>query len=140
MLVVKRFEFDAAHRLYPYEGKCSNIHGHRYVVEAGFVSRDGVNEAGMVVDFGELKACIGSFIDKQCDHRLFLSFMDPDLDQYKKLTSVNVLSSSPTAEAMATYFQGVFRKLILNTPSLHHLSVALVRVWETPTSYAELRS
>ena len=50
--------FDAAHFLYGYEGKCSNIHGHRWRVVAE-VSSDELETTGqnrgMYVDFGDLK-------------------------------------------------------------------------------------
>ena len=47
-------EFDSAHFLSGYEGKCSNIHGHRWKVVAE-VSADKLvedgQERGMLVDF-----------------------------------------------------------------------------------------
>ena len=50
--------FDAAHFLYGYEGKCSNIHGHRWRVVLEVctedLQEDGQNR-GMYVDFGDLK-------------------------------------------------------------------------------------
>ena len=50
--------FDAAHFLYGYDGKCSNIHGHRWRVVLEVctedLQEDGQNR-GMYVDFGDLK-------------------------------------------------------------------------------------
>ena len=50
--------FDAAHFLWKYEGKCRNIHGHRWnVVAKNQKSGAGARrtDTGMVVDFGNLK-------------------------------------------------------------------------------------
>ena len=47
--------FDAAHFLWKYEGKCRNIHGHRWNVVAKIKSQELEQEGqtrGMVVDFG----------------------------------------------------------------------------------------
>ena len=55
-LIVKQ-HFDAAHQIPGYQGKCANIHGHTYKVEAEFRSAE-LNELGMVRDFSELKAAL----------------------------------------------------------------------------------
>ncbi len=50
--------FDAAHFLKGYEGKCSNIHGHRWKVIVEVKGEDLKQEGpkrGMVVDFSDLK-------------------------------------------------------------------------------------
>ena len=50
--------FDAAHFLWKYEGKCRNIHGHRWNIVAKIKSQKLEQEGqtrGMVVDFGNLK-------------------------------------------------------------------------------------
>lgn len=50
--------FDSAHFLSGYDGKCSNIHGHRWTVEIEIQSET-LNSTGklrgMIVDFGDLK-------------------------------------------------------------------------------------
>ena len=50
--------FDAAHFLWKYEGKCRNIHGHRWNIVAKIKSQKLEQEGqtrGMVVDFGNLR-------------------------------------------------------------------------------------
>ena len=50
--------FDAAHFLWKYEGKCRNIHGHRWNVAVEIKSQVLKQEGqtrGMIVDFGDLK-------------------------------------------------------------------------------------
>lgn len=59
--------FDAAHFLKGYDGKCSNIHGHRWQVVAQIRATDLSEEPqtlGMVVDFGDLKAALKTI----CNH------------------------------------------------------------------------
>ena len=64
--------FDAAHFLWKYEGKCRNIHGHRWNVAAKIKSQELVQEGqtrGMVVDFGNLKKDLKILCD-YFDHSL----------------------------------------------------------------------
>ena len=64
--------FDAAHFLWKYEGKCRNIHGHRWNVVAKIKSQELEQEGqtrGMVVDFGNLKNDLKVFCD-YFDHSL----------------------------------------------------------------------
>ena len=57
-ILTTRAEFDSAHFLSGYEGKCSNIHGHRWKVVIE-VAADNLEEQGqtrgMLVDFSKLK-------------------------------------------------------------------------------------
>ena len=64
--------FDAAHFLWKYEGKCKNIHGHRWNVVAKIKSQELEQEGqtrGMVVDFGNLKKDLKKLCDS-FDHKL----------------------------------------------------------------------
>lgn len=53
--VRKRIEVCGAHRLdLPYESKCSNLHGHNWIIYV--TCRSGVlNSEGMVIDFTKIK-------------------------------------------------------------------------------------
>ena len=46
--------YDSAHFLRNYKGKCENLHGHHYVVEAGLAYED-VGPGGMAMDFTDAK-------------------------------------------------------------------------------------
>lgn len=46
--------FAAAHRLEAYHGKCEELHGHNFQVEASFSGAE-LNHEGMVIDFKILK-------------------------------------------------------------------------------------
>ncbi len=110
--VSKEVEFDAAHYLPDYQGKCCNMHGHRW--KARFtVTAEQLNPNGMVVDFNVL-SCLANLLD----HRL-----------------VNDKIANPTAELMAEWF---FDALSMDLGAMPNKpQVVSVEVWETPTSYAK---
>ena len=81
--------FDSAHFLKGYKGKCSNIHGHRWTIEAT-VGSDELSEdkqtRGMVVDFRELKDALKAEADN-LDHCLIIeegSLKDKTLEAMKE--------------------------------------------------------
>lgn len=82
--VSKRMEIAGAHSLeLPYESKCSNIHGHNWIVEVYCKSAQ-LTSYGMIVDFTKVK----ELIHGQLDH----SFIN------EKLKGTN-----PTAENIAKW-------------------------------------
>ena len=102
--------FDAAHFLYGYEGKCSNIHGHRWRVVAE-VSSDELETTGqnrgMYVDFGDLKKDLKEIVD-YLDHCLIIETGSLKETTLKALQDENFriiqFAFRPTAENMAKYF------------------------------------
>ena len=61
--VKKRFEISAAHRLeLSYKSKCSNLHGHNWIVTVECRSRE-LNADGMVVDFTHIKEMVMDRLD-----------------------------------------------------------------------------
>ena len=120
--------FDAAHFLYGYEGKCSNIHGHRWRVVAE-VSSDELETTGqnrgMYVDFGDFKIDLKEIV-------VFLDnciFIETTL---KALQDENFriiqFAFRPTAENMAKYF---YDKMIGRG-----YRVKQITVYETPNNAA----
>ena len=66
--------FDAAHFLYGYEGKCSNIHGHRWKVVLEVCTEELSEDAqtrGMYVDFSDLKSDLKEKVN-ELDHCLII--------------------------------------------------------------------
>lgn len=64
--------FDSAHFLSGYEGKCANLHGHRWVISAEIFSERLQGEGqlrGMVADFGDLKDALRGLAG-EFDHAL----------------------------------------------------------------------
>ena len=106
-------QFSAAHKLRDYEGKCENLHGHNWRVEAG-VRSEKLNKTGMVVDFKELKKRLEKII-KTLDH----TYLN-DLAYFKK--------ANPTSENIAKF---IFESLEKDGFPPHRISVR-----ETQTSSA----
>ncbi len=126
--------FDAAHFLKGYEGKCSNIHGHRWKVVACAAS-DQLNQEGqtrgMIMDFGELKAILGDLVGR-FDHTLIIeegSLKDSTLSAFDdEGFSVVIVPFRPTAEELARYFYEELKK--------RSCPVCEVAVYETPANCA----
>ena len=116
MFILKNeIQFDTAHYLSGYEGKCSNIHGHRYrlVVElASETLHQSGQQRGMVADFGEVKAMLKTIAD-QYDHKLLVEDNEDGRAATKALAqlpnqfAVVMVPYRPTAEEMsrAIYYQ-----------------------------------
>ncbi|MGI6262840.1 MAG: 6-carboxytetrahydropterin synthase QueD [Succiniclasticum sp.] len=111
MKVLKEFEFDAAHYLPSYNGKCEHLHGHTYRLVVMVDGRP--DEEGMVIDFTKLKQLVQERVLSKMDHQL-----------------LNDLLPNPSAENIAMW---VWDQLAepLSAPN-HHLYE--VQVWETRTS------
>jgi len=125
MKVCKIFTWDAAHQLIlPYESKCKNIHGHTYKVEVEIEGEP--DEFGIVMDFGELKRRVENV---SFDHMALNTFKgDRDGIQAKGWMKPN-----PTAENIVFILK---EKLGLQWKP-RDPKISRIRVWETPTSWAE---
>ncbi len=137
--VTRRFEFEAAHRLYQYEGRCAAGHGHHYIVEVS-VSAESLDQQGMVIDFGTLSTTIGKWIDENWDHAFLYHPADtPALlfaGQFgNRGFRMPESRPNPTAENMAQLLLDVTADLLRTV----RVKVESVRIWETPDSYAEVK-
>ncbi|HEV2419516.1 MAG TPA: 6-carboxytetrahydropterin synthase QueD [Terriglobia bacterium] len=114
------YTFAAGHALRNYKGKCENVHGHNYRVQVT-VEGEKLNEAGLLVDFADLKAAIRSLVDR-LDHQ-FLNDLEP-------FNQVN-----PSAENLAKHLSDGI------SPRIEGQGARLraVTVWETDTSSATYR-
>ena len=122
--------FDSAHFLSGYEGKCRNLHGHRWKLEVTVSSEELVREGqirGMIVDFGELKKDVKNLAD-EFDHCLIIEkgtlkekTMEVLTEEEFKIIQVDF---RPTAENFARYFYERMQKA--------GYKVSLVNVYDTP--------
>ena len=128
-LVTKKIEFCYGHRLLDYDGVCKHPHGHNASVEID-VRTDSLDNRNMVVDFSDIKRIVKGWIDRELDHKMVLRHDDPLVKPLEQLGEpIYLLDSNPTVERIA--------RLIFEYASGQGLPVVRVKVWETPTSYAE---
>jgi len=123
VLVSKEFTFDSAHHLHDYEGKCKNLHGHTYKVIFGISGF--VDERGLMIDFGDIKEIWKSEIEIYLDHKYLNETLPP---------------MNTTAENMVVWIYEKMAKALGDRRELYiGARVEFVRLYETPTSYAEAR-
>ena len=125
--------FDAAHFLKDYQGKCKNIHGHRWrviiEVSAASLLEDKQNQ-GMVADFKDVKEILNKLLDT-FDHTLIYE-KDSIKPELKNLLleedfSLREVPFRPTAENFSRFF---FEELGKN------MNITKVSVYETPNNCA----
>ena len=128
-LVTKRIEFCYGHRLLDYDGICKHPHGHNALAEIE-VRTDSLDSRNMVADFSDIKRLVKGWIDRELDHKMILRHDDPLVAPLQALGEpIYLLESNPTVERIA--------RLIFEYASGQGLPVMRVKVWETPSSYAE---
>lgn len=111
--------YDSAHWLRRYKGKCERLHGHRYVVEVALATEE-LDEAGLAFDFVEVKRHLRGLADR-LDHT--------NLNEIPPFTDIE-----PSAENQARYFYEELKKRL---PEEMARALLYVRVWETPTQWAQ---
>lgn len=126
--VSKEILFCYGHRLLEYSGKCRHLHGHNGKAIITLASGN-LDPLGMVMDFSELKAVVGGWIDEHLDHKMLLKKDDPVLPLLEEMGEpVYKMDVNPTAENIA--------KLIFDTAQAKGFPVVEVVLWETENSYA----
>lgn len=113
--ITVRSEFSSAHRLLHYRGRCEELHGHNWKVEAIFFTEK-LDKKGMVLDFKRAKERLNGVL-KELDHK-YLN----DLNYFKK--------NNPTSENIARYIYENLKFKIKN------LKLKGVKVYETENSSA----
>lgn len=133
MKICKSFSFDASHQLVGHNGKCANLHGHTYKLEvclSGVIKNTLGSDEGMVFDFGALKKIVKSEILDHFDHAVLLQGNEPIAAAVD--TKRVVFGFRTTAENMSVYLLHQIQQKIPENVELN-----FVRLWETPSSYAE---
>ncbi|WP_223068969.1 6-carboxytetrahydropterin synthase QueD [Paenibacillus caui] len=125
VMVSKQFTFDAAHHLHAYEGKCKNLHGHTYNVVFGISALP--DETGITVDFGTIKSIWKNEMEGFLDHRYLNETLPP---------------MNTTAENMVVWMYEQMEAALIKANEeglMREARTEFVRLFETPTSYAEIR-
>lgn len=122
--------FDSAHFLAGYDGKCKNIHGHRWRVVLE-VSKENFDDGGMVIDFTDLKHELKNFADT-LDHAFIIEKGSLRYETHKALLEddfkIVEVDFRPTAENFAKYIFDEFKN--------KGYDVRAVEVYETPKNCA----
>ena len=143
MLITRRLEFDAGHRIPDHKSQCRHLHGHRYAIEitlsGDIIRQDGNAANGMVMDFSEIKTLAKQHLVDCWDHA-FLAYAGdtPIIDFLKTLPDHKtvILDCVPTAENLAekafTILDAIYRDTFGN-----QLRLDRVRLYETPNCWAD---
>lgn len=108
--------FAAAHSLRNFKGRCEALHGHNWKVEV-VVSGSRLDEAGLLMDFGELKKLMNAALD-ELDHK--------HLNEVPPFDAEN-----PSSELIARHLYG---RIAQGLPE--HVRMARVSAWESDDSRA----
>jgi 6-pyruvoyltetrahydropterin/6-carboxytetrahydropterin synthase len=143
MLITRRLEFDAGHRIPDHQSQCRHVHGHRYAIEitlAGeVIDAAGAPHNGMVMDFSQVKQVAKQHLVDAWDHA-FLAFRGDTavtaflatLPEHKTV----LLDAVPTAENLAriafAILDPVYRDIFGN-----QLRLQRIRIYETPNCWAD---
>ena len=112
--------FSAAHSLRGYNGNCSKVHGHNWIIKA-YIQCTKLNDIGIAVDFRDLKSTLKDIL-KKFDHT--------DLNDLAEFKNIN-----PTSENIAKFLFYELQKHF-NT---EHSKVLKVKVFESPGCGATFR-
>lgn len=118
-------EFSAAHNLRGYHGRCEELHGHNWRIEA-VIRGEGLGKIGMLMDFKQLKSLLSKILDR-LDHKYLNR-----LSYFRKL--------NPTSENIARCIYNMLKPQISPNKSAKlkasssQVSLKSVTVWENSTS------
>ena len=144
--VCKEVTFDCAHMLSGHEALCKNLHGHTYKVQVSVTNEQIIEgpSVDMVIDFKHLKEAITKSIMDKFDHAIIFSSHkfrnEAEEDLFEWACKHNMrffeMPRRTTAEDMALFFRELIRQELT---SIGYTPINIsVRVYETPTSFAEV--
>ena len=110
-------DFAAAHQLKMVAKKCENLHGHNWKIEV-CVAGERLNDAGVLMDFGEIKAHLADIM-ASLDHK-FLN----ELEYFK--------TGNPSSENIAQHIAKSLQKEIDGSA----VKVTRVTAWESDSACA----
>ena len=113
--ITVEMDFDAAHSLRGYKGKCEALHGHRFKVVAS-VKGNKLDEIGLAYDFTLLKKHLGKILAKY-DHT--------NLNDVPPFNRIN-----PSSENIAITIYDTLKKKLAGAP----VTLDNIEVWESPQS------
>lgn len=120
--ILRKGNFDAAHRIVNHPGKCANLHGHSYLFEVELeFDNDETNcnlsleSTGYAIDFGDVKGTVLKYIDDIYDHGAIYNPADDVIGM------VNV--AFPEKRYVEMYLNGVAK---FCNPSVENIALQLL--------------
>ena len=110
--------FEAAHYIKGYPGKCNRLHGHNWKVEVNVYGTK-LDELGMKADIRDLKTTVNKIM-LQLDHYC--------LNEIEPFCTIN-----PTAENLAKY---IYDQLVETKEFDANVKLRSIKIWESATSAA----
>jgi len=105
--------FDAAHYLRGYQGKCENLHGHRFQVVAT-IRAEQIDDVGLAYDFVQLRRQLEEILSR-FDHTC--------LNEIPPFDKIN-----PSSENIASTIYSRLQAQLRGTS----ISISSIQVWESP--------
>jgi len=143
MLVTRRLEFDAGHRIPDHQSQCRHLHGHRYALEVtlegNVIEQAGDPANGMVMDFSEIKSLAEQHLVDLWDHSFLVYAGDTAIVDFLNTLPGHktvVLDCIPTAENLAVKAFSVLDAVYRDTYG-NHLRLQRVRLYETPNCWVD---
>ena len=143
MLITRRLEFDAGHRIPDHKSQCRHLHGHRYAIEitlsGSVIDKAGDAANGMVMDFSQVKDLAKTHLVDLWDHASLAYAGDTAIVDFLQSIPGHktvILDRVPTAENLSRLafeiLDGVYRDTYGN-----HLRLEQVRLYETPNCWSD---
>ncbi|MGM0607107.1 MAG: 6-pyruvoyl trahydropterin synthase family protein [Candidatus Muiribacteriota bacterium] len=112
-------DFSSAHFLKNYDGKCCNLHGHNWYVEAIFEGGELQEKTFISEDFGVLKKLLKKVLD-ELDHKCL-----NDIKYFKE--------KNPTAEIISEY---IYNELLKKGEEENiNSKLSCIKVWESDKTW-----
>lgn len=144
--LLRKGNFDSAHRIVNHPGKCANLHGHSYLYELEFSFDPSENnkgeEIGYAIDFADIKKVAAKYLDDVYDHaaiynpqdqylRPFLNTMAVKMRQVPMYLNGPGMFCNPSVENIAAQ---IFIEIsyLCNTDKL---KLSGIKLYETPNCW-----
>jgi 6-pyruvoyltetrahydropterin/6-carboxytetrahydropterin synthase len=111
--IIVEQSFEAAHFLRGYQGKCENVHGHRYTIKLRLKASH-LNDIGLVYDFSDVKRHLRGIMAR-FDHTLL-----NDIPPFDRI--------NPSAENISSTIYDELKMKLAGEP----VTIAAVEAWENP--------
>ncbi|MES2408560.1 MAG: 6-carboxytetrahydropterin synthase QueD [Pseudomonadota bacterium] len=145
MLITRRLEFDAGHRIPNHTSQCKHLHGHRYAIEitlsGEIMTAEGQSEQGMVMDFSDVKRIAKIELVDAWDHAFLVYRGDQVVSGFLATLPGHktvILEVVPTVENLAQIAFDILDPAYRDTYG-NQLRLQQVRIYETPNNWADCK-